>query len=343
VNFAAKNNNWDIRPEHAPQLFSIAPGSAAVAIPQFDTHGDTVWIHDSGAGTIRFVNGNAAVSGQIALTYWHYTSSFNQPVIVNRTDYTGNNNTILTPFDAAVYPIIEYIQANNRIYFNTTIPASADITVSYNRLFDSARMRATFTRVDPANESATPQLYGYTFLARDANGTSTPAWAYSEVVWGDLEVYSLGTTSQNNPGVGIIQGDVNSAQGLPTLTEFNWYRIVNAGSVTDTLRTNYDSSNGTTVFWDINGDRFIEPDGGVSAGLSYQIMTVDGANVITLAAGESVILGICNFLVPPNTPASIKPATVYSGQNADYLQTSDWLLTASHVSEQTSIASVVIN
>jgi hypothetical protein len=343
-NFQAKYSNWDVRPGHLPQLFLLVPNQVPAIISQYDQFGNSIWDYEASTGIIRFVNGNAAVSGQIGITYWYYSPAFtNPPQIINRTNYGSNIDPVLTPFDPITYPVLEYVQLDDKIYFNVSIPADAVISVSYFRLFDQIRVRANFTRVDPINDSATAHLYGYTFLARDANGTSSPVLEYPEVVWGDLELYSLGTTTQTNPGIGLIQGDSTSSGGLPPYTEFHWYRIVNSGSIKDLLRTNYDASNGTTVFWDWNGDRYIESDGGISKELTYRIMNVDGSNTIPVEAGGSVVIGIANFLVPPGTPASLHPATIYSGFSANFLESSNWLLTSKEVTKETSIASVVIN
>jgi hypothetical protein len=55
------------------------------------------------------------------------------------------------------------------------------------------------------------------------------------------------------------------------------------------------------------------------------------------------MIGIGNFLIAPGTPGAIHPATIYSGQTADYLHTGDWLTTAITATKETSIASVVIS
>jgi hypothetical protein len=342
VVFTAAHPNWDRRPEHAPQLFAIAPNTAPLEILPVQ-NGQQVWTVDYGSGTIRFLNGNAAASGQVAVTYWYQTPTFAPTTIVNRTNFLDDSASALTPFDPVSYPVIEYVLVDDKLYFNLDLPAAATISIHYTRLFDTVRVRARFDRADPSNPCASAHLYGYTFLARDANGTSLPTGEVPAVVWGDLELESLGTTTQNNPGIGLISGNAQSATGLPALTQFNWYRIVNAGSATDTLRASYDASNGTTVFWDFNGDRYIEPDGGISRELTYRILNVDGSNTLVLAPGESAVVGLANFLVPPNTPGALNRATIYSGQNGDYLQTSDWLLTAAQVTQETSIASVVIS
>lgn len=341
--FTASKGKWSRLPAHTPQVFSIAPNAAPVAIAPVDGKNNTVYTVDYTTGTISFQGDYAASSGQIAVTYWYESTVYDVPRIVNRTDFSGLGAAALTPFDPKSYPVLEYVSVDDKIYFNLDLPATARVTVVYHRLFDSVRVRATLTRTDPSSAAVSPHLYGYTFLARDANGTSLPANGQPLVVWGDLELETLGTTTQNNPGIGLIAGNTQSSGGLPVLTQFNWYRIVNAGSVVDTLRTSYDASNGTTVFWDFTAERFIPPDGGQSRELTYRVMNVDGSNTITLSPGDSVVLGIANFLVPPGTPQSINAAIVYSGQNADFLQTKDWLLQAVDVTKATSIASVVIS
>ncbi len=349
-NFSAAHGNWDTR--HVPSLFAIDkdPQAPPLPIPQFDANGNSIWIYNPGPGTVTFVNENTGVVGAIVLNYWYYTSNFNAPpVIVDATDYTGRGDAALTPFNATLYPVIEYILVNQQLYFNVEIPDTATVTVTYMRLFDTTRVRATFTRVDPVNQSATPHLYGYTFLARDGNVTSYESQEFPEVAWGDLELYSLGSTTQTNPGIGFITGNVSPATGgpnylpLPTFTQFNWWRIINSGSVPDLLRANYDPSNGTTVYWDFDSSCYIPSSGGLLRGVDYEILNADGSNTIPINPGQAIVVGIANPLVlAPNGPGTINPATIFSGFTTDFLQSTDWLLEAESATAITSIAAVTI-
>jgi hypothetical protein len=339
--FSSANKNWVTDSSHAPQLFAIGAGLDPQAIPQYDQTGNSIWEYDSSSGIVTMLNANTAASGQIALTYWY--KGIANPLIINKTNYDGTSNSSLVPFDATTYPFIEYVSIEDQLYFNIDLPDSAKIHVAYDRLFDTVRVKADFRRIDPINQSATPHLYGYTLVARDANGTSTLNNVYPEVSWGDLEVYSLGVTSQTNPGLSLVLGEQSVSNALPASTTFHWYRVVNAGPVADIIRTNYDASNGTTTFWDMNADRYIESDGGSTREENYRIMNVDGSNFIPVDPGGSIIIGICNFLLPPGQTGAIHPVTIYSSFTSNYLQSTNWLQAATVVTKEQSIASVVLN
>ena len=336
TNFTASHGNWD--KSHTPILYEIDSNKNAHPINPLDASGNSVWVYDATSGTVTFVNGNSGIVGFVGVYYYYTTTSFATPKIINMTDFTSRGDVFMTPFDAVNFPMIQYVLDEDRIFFNLPIPAAATITVTYARLFDTTRLKATFTRIDPVNESATPHLYGYTFLGRDGNTTSGECPDYPEVIWGDLELLSLGTTTQINPLLSTTANQI-IASSSPQYVQINWYRITNSGSSTDLLRANYNNANGTTVYWDFTSKRYLPTDGGISKGITYQIMNVDGSNTIPLPAGSSVVVGITNTSLFGGENSA---ATIYSGQNADFLQSEDWLLQASTVTAQTSVAVVTL-
>ncbi len=371
VNFQSSHINWDQRPQYLPQFFFRTPvttntvvpsivntssGTTTVytttsttietyiPLPQYDSNGNTLWTVDYTTGSVRFlaVTGTAVTypAGTIYASYWYDTTTWTPPVIVNRTVF-GGDQVALTPFDPTNYPIIEYaLVSGHRLIFNLDLPANTQIAVTYDILFNEVRVRASLTRLDPFSESASPRLFGFTFLGSKGNSTSVQPTVQSEIVCGNLELTSYGTFSQLNPATTVPTSGTSLP---PQYININWYRIVNAGTTNDTLRAFYKSDNGTTLYLDLNNNRYIEP-GNVGLGVNYQVIPGDGSVWFELAPGGEAFLGLTN---PSPVPGGIgqevvNSAVVYSAQTPDFVTSVDWLLTASRASSLTSVAAVTL-